>query len=136
MSSQQSTLESVRDTASSTIETVANAVSTTPAGDGAPKEEDKVGKDSHGNKFKKGDFKDKLNEAAHGGPPQKEPSFTEKGISALQQHAYDQGPEENQAKDDKAPPTRPDHDVPIEQFLRHQYKSTSGEGLPDPSSSK
>jgi hypothetical protein len=79
MSSQQSTLESVRDTASSTIETVANAVSTTPAGNEAPKEEDKVGKDSHGNKFKKGDFKDKLNEAAHGGPPQKEPSFTEKG---------------------------------------------------------
>ncbi|KAM3080049.1 hypothetical protein ACMFMF_003462 [Clarireedia jacksonii] len=136
MSSQQSTLESVRDTASSAIETITNAVSTTPAGNQAPKEEDEVGKDSHGNKFKKGDFKDKLNEAAHGGPPQKEPSLMEKGISALQQHAYDQGPEENSAKDDNAPPTRPDHDVPIEQFLRHQYKSTSGEGLPDPSLSK
>ncbi|KAM3075587.1 hypothetical protein ACMFMG_007724 [Clarireedia jacksonii] len=79
MSSQQSTLESVRDTASSAIETITNAVSTTPAGNQAPKEEDEVGKDSHGNKFKKGDFKDKLNEAAHGGPPQKEPSLMEKG---------------------------------------------------------
>lgn len=32
-----------------------------------------------------------------------------------------------------APPNRPDHDVQVEQFLRKQYHSTAGQGMPDPS---
>lgn len=32
----------------------------------------------------------------------------------------------------QGPPDRPDHDVQIEQFLRKQYHSQSGDGMPDP----
>jgi len=31
------------------------------------------------------------------------------------------------------PPERPDHDVQVEQFLRKQYHSRAGDGMPDPS---
>lgn len=55
------------------------------------------------------------------------------GVSALQKSTLEQGPEDNNTvKDNGAPPTRPEHDVPIEQFLRKQYHSRSGEGIPDP----
>ena len=29
------------------------------------------------------------------------------------------------------PPNRPDHDVQVEQFLRDQYHSKAGDGMPD-----
>ena len=81
MSSQPSTLESLKDTAFSAYETVANGVTaTSQKGEGDPEQgKNNIGKDAHGNKFRKGDFKDQLNQAACGGPPEKEESFTEKG---------------------------------------------------------
>ena len=30
------------------------------------------------------------------------------------------------------PPNRPDHDVQVEEFLRSQYHSKAGDGMPDP----
>ncbi|RAL59919.1 hypothetical protein DID88_000545 [Monilinia fructigena] len=137
MSSQPSTINSLKSTASSAYETVANSVSATSRNGEYDPDQDKnfVGKDSHGNKFRKGDYKDKLNQAAFGGPPEKEESLTEKalswipGISTLQKSTLEQGPEDRTVKDNGLPPTRPEHDVPIEQFLRKQYHSRSGMGF-------
>lgn len=54
-------------------------------------------------------------------------------MNKLQQSAsHDQGGEE--AKKPSGPPKRPDHDVQVERFLRDQYHSRSGDGMPDPSS--
>ncbi|ATZ50221.1 hypothetical protein BCIN_05g05920 [Botrytis cinerea B05.10] len=143
MSSQPSTIDQLKNTASSAYETVANSVSATSK-DGVydpDQDKNKVGKDAHGNKFRKGDFKDKLNQAARGVQPEKEKeeaSLTEKalswipGISALQKSTFEQGPEDTAMKDSEAPPVRPQHDVPIEQFLRKQYHSRSGDGIPNP----
>ncbi|KAA8574940.1 hypothetical protein EYC84_004175 [Monilinia fructicola] len=137
MSSQPSTIDSLKSTASSAYETVANSVSATSQNGEYDPDQDKnfVGKDSHGNKFRKGDYKDKLNQAALGGPPEKEESLTEKGISTLQKSTLEQGPEDRTVKDNGLPPTRPEHDVPIEQFLRKQYHSRSGDGIPNPGES-
>lgn len=82
-------------------------------------------------------MKDKLNEAAFGGPKEPEPGYVEKacsyipGVSKLQQVAYDQGEPENDVKA-TGPPERPEHDVQVEQFLRKQYHSKSGNNMPDP----
>ncbi|KAB8304309.1 hypothetical protein EYC80_003719 [Monilinia laxa] len=143
MSSQPSTIDNLKSTASSAYETVANSVSATSQNGKYDPDQDKnlVGKDSHGNKFRKGDYKDKLNQAAFGGPPEKEESLTEKalswipGISTLQKSTLEQGPEDRIVKDNGLPPTRPEHDVPIEQFLRKQYHSRSGDGIPNPGES-
>ncbi|KAI9648143.1 hypothetical protein NHQ30_002775 [Ciborinia camelliae] len=143
MSSQPSTLDSIKNTASSAYETVANSVSaTSPNGEyDRDPDKNKVGKDAHGNRFRKGDFKDKLNQAAYGGPPEKKESWTEKalswipGISTLPKSTLERGPEDRTGKDDGTPPTRPEHDVPIEQFLRKQYHSRSGDGIPNPGES-
>ncbi|EDN95995.1 predicted protein [Sclerotinia sclerotiorum 1980 UF-70] len=80
MSSSLSTVDSLKNTASSAYETVANSLSATSKNGEYDPAQDKnnVGKDAHGNKFRKGDFKDQLNQAAYGGPPEKEESFTEK----------------------------------------------------------
>ena len=53
------------------------------------------------------------------------------GVSALQQTTLRQGPE-NPDRKPPGPPNRPDHDVQVEQFLRKQYHSRAGEGMPDP----
>lgn len=81
MSSQPSTIDSIKNTASSAYDTIANGVAATSQDSEHHPDQDEnhVGKDVHGNKFRKGDFKDKLNQAAGGGPPEKEESFTEKG---------------------------------------------------------
>ncbi|TGO80966.1 hypothetical protein BPOR_1474g00020 [Botrytis porri] len=137
MSSQPSTVEQMKDKASSAYETVVNSVSAISE-DGVydpDQDKNKVGKDAHGNKFRKGDFKDKLNQAACGGQPEKEESLTEKGVSALQKSTLEQGPDDTTVKGNEAPPVRPQHDVPIEQFLRKQYHSRSGEGIPNPKES-
>ncbi|KAJ8065988.1 hypothetical protein OCU04_005085 [Sclerotinia nivalis] len=143
MASSPSTIDSLKNTASSTYETIANSLSTTSKNGEYDPDQDKnnVGKDAHGNKFRKGDFKDQLNRAAYGGPPEKEESFTEKalswipGISTLQKSTLEQRPEDKTVKDDGAPPIRPQDDVPIEQFLRKQYHSRSGDGIPNPGES-
>ncbi|ESZ97285.1 hypothetical protein SBOR_2313 [Sclerotinia borealis F-4128] len=143
MSSQPSTIDSLKNTVSSVYETVANSVSATSQNDGYDPNQDKnqIGKDAHGNKFRKGDFKDKLNQAARSGRPEKEESSTEKALSwtpdmgTLQKSTMEQGPEDTSVKGDGARPTRPEHDVPIEQFLRKQYHSRSGDGIPNPGES-
>jgi len=138
MSHQPSTVDSIKDTANSAYETVANTVA--PAADGEydpDKDKANFKKDAHGNTVKKGDLKDKLSEAALGGPPEREESYVEKvcsyipGVSNLQKQAFDQGEAEEAAKP-QGPPDRPDHDVQVEQFLRKQYHSTSGDGMPNP----
>lgn len=53
------------------------------------------------------------------------------GISKLQQIAFNQGEPEKETQP-PGPPERPDHDVQVEQFLRKQYHSKSGDGMPDP----
>jgi hypothetical protein len=62
------------------------------------------------------------------------------GISLLQQSTLEQGPEED-TKNTNKPATgssvnRPDHDVQVEEFLRKQYHSKSGDGMPDPDAKK
>ena len=52
-------------------------------------------------------------------------------VSKLQQQAFDQGEVDRAAKLE-GPPNRPDHDVQVEQFLRKQYHSKSGDGMPNP----
>ncbi|TGO65460.1 hypothetical protein BCON_0002g00420 [Botryotinia convoluta] len=144
MSSQPSTIDQLKNTASSAYETVANSVSAISKDGVYDPDQDKnmAGKDAHGNKFRKGDFKDKLNQAACGGQLEKEEeSLTEKafswipGIIALQKSTLEQGPEDTTVKGNEAPPVRPQHDVPIEQFLRKQYHSRSGDGIPNPGES-
>jgi hypothetical protein len=52
-------------------------------------------------------------------------------MNKLQQSMFEQGePKEEEQK--AGPPERPDHDVQVEQFLRKQYHSRSGDGMPDP----
>lgn len=53
------------------------------------------------------------------------------GVSKLQQATCEQGDAEEESKK-PGPPNRPDHDVQVEQFLRKQYHSKSGDGMPDP----
>lgn len=52
-------------------------------------------------------------------------------MDKLQQSMFEQG---EQAKEEQkaGPPDRPDHDVQVKQFLRKQYHSRSGDGMPDP----
>lgn len=52
------------------------------------------------------------------------------GVSTLQQAAFEQGPSTDENKN-RGPPNRPDHDVQVEEFLRKQYHSKSGDGMPD-----
>lgn len=82
MSHQPSTVDTIKDNALSAYETVANTV--TPASqrqDYDPnKDVNNFKTDDHGNTVKKGDFKDQLNEAAHGGPPKRQESMVEKGM--------------------------------------------------------
>ncbi|KAG4425906.1 hypothetical protein IFR04_000850 [Cadophora malorum] len=141
MSHQPSTVESIKDTANIAYESIATTSRPRQQnGDYDPKQ-DKANfkKDTHGNTVEKGGLKDKLDEAATGGPGPKQESYIQKvaayipGMNKLQQSAsHDQGGEE--AKKPSGPPKRPDHDVQVERFLRDQYHSRSGDGMPDPSS--
>jgi len=86
MSSQPSTLDQVKDKASNAYESVSNTISSTEqkANPAEHYNEDKdpanFTKDFPGNVVKKGDFKDKLNEAAVGGPEEPKESFVEKSM--------------------------------------------------------
>jgi hypothetical protein len=82
MSHQPSTTDKVKDAASSAYESLVNTVSPVSENQGKydpDKDKSNFAKDSHGNIFKKGDYKDKLNEAARGSPPQAEEGYVEKG---------------------------------------------------------
>jgi len=138
MSHQPSTTDNIKSTANSAYETVTNTVAPAAPGEYDPdKDKANFKKDAHGNTVKKGDLKDKLNESALGGSPGREESFVEKvcsyipGVSKLQQAVFEQGDAEVATKLE-GPPTRPDHDVQVEEFLRNQYLSKSGDGMPNP----
>lgn len=48
------------------------------------------------------------------------------------QKSGDQSEPQKQTTHPAIPPKRPDHDVQVEQFLRKQYHSAAGDGMPDP----
>ena len=53
------------------------------------------------------------------------------GLSGFQKPDNQVEPPQEVA-DTKVPPKRPDHDVQVEQFLRKQYHSKAGDGMPNP----
>jgi hypothetical protein len=70
MSSQNTTAESIKETTDSAIDSMSKTISSTSqngAYDDPGQDKNDVAKDIHGNVFKKGDFKDQLNQAATGG---------------------------------------------------------------------
>jgi len=87
-------------------------------------------------------YKDRLDKAAyeyegHNAPPKnetlvKKASSYIPGLSSLtgqtpsSETTSRQGP-----MDEGKPPTRPDHDVQVEEFLKGQYKSKSGDAMPN-----
>ena len=79
MSSQPSTVESLKNTAASAADTVSNTLSSEDPNYDPNKDKNNFAKDAHGNIHKKGDFKDQLNVAANGGPKKPEESYIEKG---------------------------------------------------------
>lgn len=81
MSSQNSTAEDIREKASSAYDTMANTIAPTSQNEGSydpSQDKNNFAKDTHGNTFRKGDFKDQLNEAANGG--QNQESARQEGI--------------------------------------------------------
>ncbi|TVY33171.1 hypothetical protein LSUB1_G008390 [Lachnellula subtilissima] len=137
MSHQPSTTEQLKNTATSTYNDVTSKIAPEEKKPGYDPDKDtrNFKKDEHGNTVKKGDYKDKLNEAAMGRETNEE-GLVEKvcsyipGVSTLQQAAFEQGPPTEETKN-SGPPNRPDHDVQVEEFLRKQYHSKSGDGMPD-----
>jgi hypothetical protein len=84
MSHQPSAIDNIKSTTSSAYETVTSTINQTEQGEYDPdKEKSNFKRDVHGNTVKKGDLKDKLNNAALGGPPEKEESFFETGALAV-----------------------------------------------------
>jgi hypothetical protein len=82
MSSQPSTGEKIKQSANSAIDSVSSTASATDPSYNPDKDKNNFAKDDHGNTFKKGDYKDQLNQAAHGklnGEPEKpQESYLEK----------------------------------------------------------
>jgi hypothetical protein len=77
---QSSTVDNIKSTANSAYETVTDTIAPTTQGGYDPdKDETNFGKDIHRNTIKKGDLKDKLNEAALSGPRKVEESYVGKG---------------------------------------------------------
>jgi hypothetical protein len=91
MSSQPSTGEKIKQSANSAIESVSSTASATDPNYDPNKDKNNFAKDDHGNTFKKGDYKDQLNQAAHGNlngePEKKEESYLEKGGSSNHMHS-------------------------------------------------
>jgi len=132
MSHQPSTIDTIKDSAASAYETVTKKFTAQEPSDPS-QDPSNYAKDAHGNPFRKGDFKDQLNAAATGTKPKGEEGgdgLVEKGVSALQEAAFEQGPEHsnsssgNGSASDNGTPVRPDNDVQVEEFLRAQYKSS------------
>ncbi|KAF4625261.1 hypothetical protein G7Y89_g12908 [Cudoniella acicularis] len=88
MSHQPSTAESLKNSASNAYSAVVNTVVPSSSSQNTGEDYDpnknaaNFAKDTHGNTFKKGDYKDQLNQAAHGGTkqPEKGESYVEKGM--------------------------------------------------------
>jgi hypothetical protein len=84
MSHQPSAIDNIKSTTSSAYETVTSTINPTEQGEYDPdKDKSNFKRDAHGNTVKKGDLKDKVNDAALGGPLEKEESFVEKGTLAV-----------------------------------------------------
>ena len=52
------------------------------------------------------------------------------GVSSFQKSLFQQGQPEKDFKND-GPPNLPENGVQVEEFLRKQYHSMSGEGMPN-----
>jgi len=117
-------------------------------------EERGLKEDYQGQECRKGDYKDQLNEAARGDSPWNKyddrrgkgteegegGGFVEKVYSYIPGTASSQASQQSPAsaelgstrrkvRDDGTPPTRPENDVQVEEFLRRQYKSKGGQGM-------
>jgi hypothetical protein len=84
MSHQPSSINSLKSTASSAYDTVSSTVSQTDPDYDEKKDKTNFTKDVHGNKAKKGGFKDKLNEAVMGRSIEGEESIVEKSTWYIQ----------------------------------------------------
>ncbi|KAG9235109.1 hypothetical protein BJ875DRAFT_459992 [Amylocarpus encephaloides] len=139
MSSQPSTIDDLKNTAAAAADKVSNSLSASDPNYDENKDKNNFSRDTEGNVFKKGDYKHQLNEAAHGGPKKPEESYVEKvmsripGVRSIQQHTLNQGSASTDAAK-RGPPDRPNNDVQVEEFLRKQYHSKSGDVMPNPDS--
>jgi hypothetical protein len=83
MSSQPSTAEKIKGTANSAIDSVSSTLSSSDPNYKPDQDKNNFAKDDLGNTFKKGDYKDQLNKAAHGKlhdePEKSQESYLEKG---------------------------------------------------------
>ncbi|KZF24759.1 hypothetical protein L228DRAFT_245763 [Xylona heveae TC161] len=72
-----------------------------------------------------GGLGDKINSAAGGGKEsEKDEDLLDKGVDAFQQYALGQGPQDNESAVEQA------KDEQISDFIRSQYKSTTGHEFP------
>ncbi|CAG8982151.1 hypothetical protein HYALB_00003243 [Hymenoscyphus albidus] len=142
MSHQPSTLDQIKTTAANTATSLQNTLNKETNPSYNPNHDpENFAKDSMGNRFMKGDMKDALNEAALGKPRSggeggegvvgKVLSYIPGLASTTQQKEEEERVEKEKEKGRETPPRRPEHDVQVEQFLRGQYHSKSGEGMPD-----
>jgi hypothetical protein len=53
------------------------------------------------------------------------------GMSSKPEDPKDATKQNPDIVDDGNPPTRPTHDVQVEEFIKHQYKSSSGGDMPE-----
>jgi len=85
MSHQPSTTEQLKNTASSTYDTVASRIAPEEKNPGYDPDKDTQNfkKDEHGNTVKKGGYKDKLNEAAMGGETNEEGLVDKGSVSPI-----------------------------------------------------
>ncbi|CAG8954425.1 hypothetical protein HYFRA_00006052 [Hymenoscyphus fraxineus] len=144
MSHQPTTLDQLKTTASNTATSLTNTLNKETNPDYNPNNDpENFSKDGMGNKFKKGDMKDALNEAAlvHRKSGEEEEGKGVVGkvleyIPGFKSTTQQKGEEERERVEKEkegreTPPRRPEHDVQVEQFLRGQYHSKNGEGMPD-----
>ncbi|KAH8598153.1 hypothetical protein B0O99DRAFT_684201 [Bisporella sp. PMI_857] len=136
MSHQPSQLEQATAKASEAYEAVSNKLMQAERkGDGgydADRDPANFGYDTGGNKVRKGGLKEQLDDKAIGASSQrKEETLVEKGkvkscIPGPSSSSTSAETRSEAAPD--VPPVRPDHDVQVEEFLRGQYHSRSGDG--------
>jgi len=138
MSNQPTQLERSKAAIASAANTVAQKLQPDDPNYDADKDPANFKKDALGNVHKKGDYKDQLNTAAF---PETETEKTEgllekvaayiPGLGTSEPNEAEKGDELKEGGSG-GPPNRPDHDEQVEQFLREQYHSRSGDGMPDP----
>ncbi|KAI9750808.1 MAG: hypothetical protein M1815_001562 [Lichina confinis] len=72
-----------------------------------------------------GGFMDKINSAAGGGrESEKNEDYLDKGVDFVQEHGLGQGPQDNESAFEQA------KDEQVSDFIRGQYKNTTGSDFP------